>query len=174
MQLTDHDPDDRLTDAQWNDWRAELQAAYDYYVLNPAHTPAVQFSLWVNPPSVTGEYPVMSHAYGGPITVLSSRHEDVGDPVPLTDDVWDVLGQSVHETMCLTPPVAFEGSQMSRWITERLDRKQEWWLAAKLTRELTTPEPVIQELWPVARWCQAYTGFSIPAYCEGVRGEGDG
>lgn len=170
MQITDYDPDDDLTDAQYDDWREELQRAYRFHLLNPAYTNGVQYSLWISPPEVEGEYSVLTHSRGH-ITVLNSRHAEIGDPIPITDECWDVLAEYVHQAVCHAPELELGMGRETVYVRDRLDRHYEQWLVHQLARQLILAEECVPELWPIVRWAQSHTGMAVPAYKRGVEDE---
>lgn len=153
------------TEIDRDEWRAELSEKFRFYIMNPAHSKGVEYSMWV----VDGEYeyPVMSSNTGGFVT-FNSRHDTVGDHLEPTDEFLDLVGMAFHEAMSFMPPVYFQNGRFhdtAESVYDGAPRKYELWAAGTLVEYLSTPaDEAIPELEPLAEWAGSFTEFDVPAF----------
>jgi len=75
-----------------DDWKqriGELQDRYAFYIMNPAHEPGAEYSLWIREGDV--EYPVVNSNTGGFVT-FNSRFDEIGDAIELTEEFFYLIG----------------------------------------------------------------------------------
>lgn len=161
MSTDEYHTADDLTDEQWQEWGQELKDTYRFYVLNPAHTPGVSYSLWVQEGG--REHPIMQSNTGG-FTTFNSKDTDVGDGIEPTDEFLRLVGCGFHEAMAFMPHLYME-QQFSESVEMWYDgkpREYEVWAAANLIQQFTMGERLFPELEPLAKFADRHSEFDLP------------
>lgn len=159
------DPGD--PEAEYRDRHERLQGQYRFYILNPASTEGVNYSLWV----LDGdhEYPVMQSNTGGFVT-FNSKDRSIGNGLQPTAEFLELVGVGFHEAMCFTPRLYFEGDHFERTVDmvyDGAERDYEVWAAAHLIREFALGSMLAPELEPLAEWAGWQTEFGVPVLADG-------
>lgn len=150
----------------YEEFRSHLQRRYRFYVMNPAHSQGVEYSLYFH--DGESEWPILSSNTGGFVT-FNSRLTSVGDGLEPTDEFFTLVGLGFHEAMCFMPDIYlrddhFERRYMS--IYDEKPREYEVWAAHVLIDWLATGEQEIPEFEPLAKWASEHSEFGVPVLGE--------
>lgn len=140
----------------------DLQARYEFYIMNPAQEPGVEYSLWVHEDG--HEYPVMSSNTGGFVT-FNTRHDIVGDGIEPTEEFLTLVGYGFHEAMCFMPDLYFRDDHYQNTVNRIYngqERGHEVWAAAQLISWMAAGDQMIPELRPLVEWAGQHTEFGVP------------
>jgi hypothetical protein len=146
--------------------REELQWRYQFYILNPARQPGVEYTFHVQEGGF--EYPVMSSNTGG-FTTFNSRHKSVGNGIRPTKEFLSLVGFGFHEAMCFMPDIYFRDDHFDRRVQSIYDgkpREYEVWAAQVLIHEFVAGDMLAPEIEPLAEWAGTHTEFGVPVLGE--------